>query len=130
VASLAVSRIGSVRTAWSDAEKTPLCCGLAYPDGGLDRRPVPVGERLSGATAGSDDEDLDDAGHRSVANSASDPMVRHAKHVSVPLRRVCAGGLREEVLYEPKAGAAGGRLRRPSSAGRSIGSLSLPACQP
>jgi hypothetical protein len=101
VASLAVSRIGSVRTAWSDAEKTPLCCGLAYPDGGLDRRPVPVGERLSGATAGSDDEDLDDAGHRSVANSASDPMVRDGKHASVPLRRVCAGGLRDEFLYEP-----------------------------
>jgi hypothetical protein len=41
-----------------------------------------------------------------------------AKHAGVPLRRVRAGELRcEEFLYELKAGPAGGRLRRPSSAG-------------
>jgi hypothetical protein len=40
------------------------------------------------------------------------------QHASIPLRRVRAGELRcEEFLYELKAGPAGGRLRRPSSAG-------------
>jgi hypothetical protein len=44
--------------------------------------------------------------------------VRDAKHASVPLRRVRAGEVRcEEFLYELKSGPAGGRLRRPSSAG-------------
>jgi hypothetical protein len=44
---------------------------------------------------------------------------RDAKHASVPLRRVRTGELRwEKFLYELKAGPAGGRLRRPSSAGR------------
>src|SRR5215218_9104389 len=43
---------------------------------------------------------------------------RDAKHASVPLRRVRTGELRwEKFLYELKAGPAGGRLRRPSSAG-------------
>src|SRR5215218_5565310 len=43
---------------------------------------------------------------------------RDAKHASVPLRRVRTGELRwETFLYELKAGPAGGRLRRPSSAG-------------
>jgi hypothetical protein len=47
-----------------------------------------------------------------------------AKHADVPLRRVRAGELRwEEFLYELKAGPAGGRRRRPSSAG----STALPA---
>jgi len=46
-----------------------------------------------------------------------------AKHASVPLRRVRAGELRrEDFLYILKAGPAGGRLRRPSSAGRRHGS--------
>jgi hypothetical protein len=41
-----------------------------------------------------------------------------AKHASVPLRRVRAGEVRVRTsLYELKAGPAGGRLRRPSSAG-------------
>ena len=44
---------------------------------------------------------------------------RDAEHADVPLRRVRAGERRrEKVLYELKAGPAGGRLRRPSSAGR------------
>jgi hypothetical protein len=44
--------------------------------------------------------------------------VRDAKHASVPLRRVRAGEPRwEKFLYTLKAGPAGGRLRRPSSAG-------------
>jgi hypothetical protein len=48
--------------------------------------------------------------------SSTDAAGRDAKH-GVPLRRVRAGELREEFLYELKAGPAGGRLRRPSSAG-------------
>ena len=43
---------------------------------------------------------------------------REQQHASVPLRRVRAGEVRwEEFLYDLKAGPAGGRLRRPSSAG-------------
>jgi hypothetical protein len=49
----------------------------------------------------------------------SDARVRDAKHAGVALRGVRAGELRcEEFLHELKAGPAGGRLRRPSSAGR------------
>jgi hypothetical protein len=63
-----------------------------------------------------------------VANSTSDATVRDAKHASVPLRRVRAGELREEFLYELKAGPEDGRLRRPSSAGRPQhgGALTMP----
>jgi hypothetical protein len=43
---------------------------------------------------------------------------RPSSNASVPLRRVRAGEVRcEEFLYELKAGPAGGRLRRPPSAG-------------
>ena len=46
---------------------------------------------------------------------------RKAKHASVPFRHVCALELRcKKFLYELKAGPAGGRLRRPSSAGVAI----------
>jgi hypothetical protein len=57
------------------------------------------------------------------------------QHASVPLRRVHAGEVRwEKFLYELKAGPAGGRLRRPSSAGnahrRRLNSLSPTAQKP
>jgi hypothetical protein len=49
---------------------------------------------------------------------------RIEQHASVPLRHVPAGEVRwENFLYELKAGPAGGRLRRPSSAGRHMADL-------
>jgi hypothetical protein len=49
------------------------------------------------------------------AYDSSDRPDNRQQHVDVPLRRVRAGELREEFLYELKTGPAGGRLRRPSS---------------
>jgi len=44
--------------------------------------------------------------------------VKEQQHAGDPLGRVGAGEARwEKFLYELKAGPAGGRLRRPSSAG-------------
>ena len=49
------------------------------------------------------------------------------QHAGVPLRRVRAGEVRcEKFLYELKAGPAGGRLRRPSSAGEPSGGAGRP----
>jgi hypothetical protein len=59
---------------------------------------------------------------------AGDATVRDVKHASVPLRRVHTGELRwEKFLYILKAGPAGGRLRRPSSAGSDATATGLPA---
>src|SRR5215211_687203 len=91
---------------------------------GLNGRgwPCPIHRRDRGRGAGTtppvgDDDDQGDPEPGPGASSTSDATVRDAKHASVPLRRVRAGELREEFLYELKAGPAGGRLRRPSSAG-------------
>jgi hypothetical protein len=64
-----------------------------------------------------DDQDHEEP--EPVASSTSDATGRDtAKHAGVPPRRVRAGEVRwEKFLYELKAGPAGGRLRRPSSAG-------------
>jgi hypothetical protein len=67
---------------------------------------------------GDGDDDQGDEEPGPVARSTSDATVRDAKHASVLLRRVRVGEVRwEKFLYELKAGPAGGRLRRPSSAG-------------
>jgi hypothetical protein len=58
---------------------------------------------------GDGDDHQGDAQPGAVASSTSDATVRtRAKHAGVPLRRVRAGELREEFLYELKAGPAGG----------------------
>ena len=66
-------------------------------------------------------DDQDDEEPEPVASSTSDATVRDAGGMlafrSVQQSNHCA---REDFLYELKAGPAGGRLRRPSSAGSSI----------
>jgi hypothetical protein len=114
------------------------------PPGGVD--PAWAARRGHGASSGAspgswltplaDDDGWTEADLRAgdaepepAARSISDATVRDAKHARVPLRRVRAGELRwEEILYELKAGPAGGRLRRPSSAGRPGPGRWVPTC--
>ena len=69
-----------------------------------------------------DGDDQGDTEPRAVARSTSDATSGTRVACSIPLRRVRAGEVRcEDFLYEFKAGPAGGRLRRPSSAGAKLG---------
>jgi hypothetical protein len=79
---------------------------------------------------GNSNDDQGDEEPEPVASLTGDAMsgTRIEQHASVPLRRVRAGELRwEEFLYELKAGSAGGRLRRPSSAGSDTTATGQPA---
>jgi hypothetical protein len=64
---------------------------------------------------GNGNDDQGDAEPGPVASSTSDATRRHAKHASVPPRRVRAGELRwEKFRYELKAGPAGASGRPPA----------------
>ena len=95
-------------------QRTPLCCGLAYPDAGLDRLPSRSVSGGAERQLGSDDEDLDDAEHRALANSeamrwcGTRSMLALRSVVSVLVSFVV-----RKFLYERKAA-----LRAAASGGR------------
>ena len=120
VASLGIGHTGSMRRPYVQRrENTPLVL-LAHRDPRLIPAISPGQSR--GASPGLTRQRRRRPGRRGARASSQfdhyDGTGRKAKHASVPFRHAYAIELRcKKFLYELKAGPAGGRLRRPSSAG-------------